>query len=1080
MKDRDEPAIRVSRSKSLLSATGLVYNPFMSYGHLVLVCVLLAAESTAAPVPPPQTHPDTSQEAVVFDQVHDVIRFENDGSGTRENTTVVRVQSTAGVQALGQLILGYSSATEDLQIDYVRVRKPDGTVVETPLAGAQEFAPEILRQAPMYSDYREKHLSVASLQPGEVLEYHTIVHVKPLAANQFWYERSFPTTVAVLDERLEIDLPKNRDVHLKCSSEHRYDVHETGDRRIYTWAIRDFVPDRTRERDEDFDNDEAPDVQFSTFSTWQEVAHWYAGLQDELVTVDDSVRSKAAELTRGAATPAEKSHRLYDYVAQDIRYVSLSFGVGRLQPHAASEILKNGYGDCKDKHTLLEALLRAENIKSYPVLIGASHKLDPDVPSPAQFDHLITAVNSSNDNDFTWLDSTAEIAPYGLILYQLRNKQALLASDDENAGLHRTVADSPVKNLMSMTIEGKYTETGALDAIVDLTAQGDSDFPLRMAFRQVPQTRWQTVLEYFSSRLWGMSGEVSDIQIPSANDTTRPFHLSYHFHKDGYFVVPSSGMNFSMLPPLGGAHAKPPNKKHPSEPVDVGPAGEQVYRAKIQFPSNYTFHIPTDTRMTRDYGEYSSTYVLTKNTLQAERRMMLKVNELPATRRADFDSFRSVTGAAAELGLWASVTPASASAAASETRSAGTPREMRTAGVAALRRKDFRTAADLLKRSGDQDLKQPDIWDDLGRAYAGLNEHDDAIAVFRKQLELDPYHARANGDLAGELQISGKLDGAIDAYRKQATITPSDQLTHKNLDLLLSQMKKDQEARTELETAASIPPDDPQIKLALAQVYERLGDKEKSEALTKSVLGSGSQATGKDIFAPALGDDINPDDAIHDARGTLDDIGDQFDSGQYDQLGAQAFTAMNLVALAWARIGWAKSMQGDLLESIQFLNSAWMLSESGIIGNRLARVLEKENQRDKARRMYALALAAGGPEADDSRQRLTRLAGSVQAAEQEIAQGARDYVELRTIKLSVGASGTAQFALVFDASSKPNRAQFLDGDPSLQTLADKLKASDYPVKFPDASSIKIIRRAKVTCAASGCSALLLPLEALQP
>jgi len=92
------------------------------------------------------------------------------------------------------------------------------------------------------------------------------------------------------------------------------------------------------------------------------------------------------------------------------------------------------------------------------VLIGSSHKLDPDVPSPAQFDYVITAVKFSNDGDFTWLDSTAEIAPYGLILYQLRNKQALLSSDDANAGLHRTVADSPVKNLMSMSIEGKYTE----------------------------------------------------------------------------------------------------------------------------------------------------------------------------------------------------------------------------------------------------------------------------------------------------------------------------------------------------------------------------------------------------------------------------------------------------------------------------------------------------------------------------------------------------------------------------------------------------------------------------------------------
>ena len=40
---------------------------------------------------------------------------------------------------------------------------------------------------------------------------------------------------------------------------------------------------------------------------------------------------------------------LYNYVAQNIRYVSLSFGLGRFQPHSAADVFKNQYGDCKDK-----------------------------------------------------------------------------------------------------------------------------------------------------------------------------------------------------------------------------------------------------------------------------------------------------------------------------------------------------------------------------------------------------------------------------------------------------------------------------------------------------------------------------------------------------------------------------------------------------------------------------------------------------------------------------------------------------------------------------------------------------------
>ena len=87
-------------------------------------------------------------------------------------------------------------------------------------------------------------------------------------------------------------------------------------------------------------------------------------------------------------------------------------GIGRYQPHSATDVLSNDFGDCKDKHTLFAALLAAENIKAMPVLINSSAKIDPDVPSPAQFDHVITALPQGNGYQF--LDTTPEVAPYGL------------------------------------------------------------------------------------------------------------------------------------------------------------------------------------------------------------------------------------------------------------------------------------------------------------------------------------------------------------------------------------------------------------------------------------------------------------------------------------------------------------------------------------------------------------------------------------------------------------------------------------------------------------------------------------------
>jgi Flp pilus assembly protein TadD len=398
----------------------------------------------------------------------------------------------------------------------------------------------------------------------------------------------------------------------------------------------------------------------------------------------------------------------------------------------------------------------------------------------------------------------------------------------------------------------------------------------------------------------------------------------------------------------------------------------------------------------------------------------------------------------------------------------GTPAELHKAGVRAFESNDYRGAVDLLKRAVNADASLKDGWYDLGRAYAGANNHADAVNSFRKQIELDPNHKHANGDLAMELQLSGKTEEAIAAYRKQLSVAPFEKAAHKNLGVLLAQLGRDAEARTELEAAVSVPPDDPDTKLALAQVYTKLGETAKAQELMKGLTGS-TGGSGEDIFADALKNDMDPAQTENDAQQVMYDIGGQFDSGEFDRLGPSAFSSMRLVALAWARMGWAKYLKGENLAAMQFLNSAWLLSQSGTVANRLGQVFEKAGQRDKAHHMFALAVAAGGKDVSDSRQRLGTDGG---------ADAVSELVAARTVKLAAlsAKTGTARFNLVFDSSPRPQRAEFVDGDDGLRSAAATLRETDFPVKFPDVSSIKIVRQGLVTCSASGCSAELAPIE----
>ena len=1021
-----------------------------------------------------QNPANNSQEAAVIEKQLTRVHFENDGTSVEETTAVVHIQSEAALQAYGQLVFGYSSATENLSVDYVRVRKPDGQVIETPASNAQDFAPDVLQSAPMYSDFREHHVNVVGLRPGDILEYKTTIKTfTPLAAGQFWYEYEFPKYRAVNEARLEIEVPKSREIKLK-SPDHKYTTSENGDWRVYTWVAQNITPDRkaetAREEQEEEDSEsEFPDVQMTSFSDWKQVAAWYGQLQGERVVVDDSIRKKTAELTAGASTETEKARRLYDYVARDFRYVSLSFGVGRYQPHAATEILHSGYGDCKDKHTLLAAMLKAAGISSYPVLIGFGRKLDPDIPSPAQFNHVITAARLGGK--LTFLDATAEIAPFGLLMYGLRDKQAVLASGDSNGGLIKTTADVPVKNSLAYVINGKVSETGTLDATIEIKASGDSDLPLRATFRSLSQADWQR----FAKVLWLSRSdkvEVSDINVSSIEDTTKPIEIRFHVHQDNYFTVPGADENFFPFAPL--AFARIPKSKTTTEPLDVGPAREFIYKTHLQFASNFTLLVPAQVAMSRDYGEYSTTFEFQNHVLDAERKLVLKVNQLPPSRRGDIESFQGVAANIASQTIGCSIRPASAGALAVQAPAGADLKELRRTATKALEQRDYQAAADLFKQAVAQDPKSDDDWYNLGRAYNGLNDHAKALAAFQKQVEVNPYHKRAYDDLGVALEDAGQNDDAIVAYRKQLDNVPLDRVARKNLGLLLLKLKRDKEALPELENAATVPPEDSALDLALAQAYLRTGANDKAHALLVKIVGNSSPFPGGDIFAAALRDDVDPDATLRDAQQMLDNISQQFESNAFVE--NDATSTMEFVALAWARLGWAKFLKGQSIEALRYLKAAWALSESGTVANRLGRFYEKVGQPANAKHMYALAVACGGVEADASRAQLQKLDSL--GSEKLLSQAKGELAQMRTVKLpnSAKKTGQADFELVFDGEEKPEQVQYRSGDAQLRALEAGLTNATYPVQFPDVSGVKIVRRGTVACAATGCAIVLNPVS----
>ena len=167
--------------------------------------------------------------------------------------------------------------------------------------------------------------------------------------------------------------------------------------------------------------------------------------REGLTSADARRSEKSPRTDQRPNVGAGKARGAVRFVGPNFRYVSLSLGVGRYQPRPAGDVLRDQYGDCKDKHTLLASLMESVGLRASTVLINSRAKIDADFPSPSQFDHAITRAVA--DKQDVWLDVTTEIAPFRLLSVNLRKKQALVIPSGSAAHLEETPADPPMPSV---------------------------------------------------------------------------------------------------------------------------------------------------------------------------------------------------------------------------------------------------------------------------------------------------------------------------------------------------------------------------------------------------------------------------------------------------------------------------------------------------------------------------------------------------------------------------------------------------------------------------------------------------------
>lgn len=1042
-----------------------------------------AAQSQTTPNDSAAQKPDYSKEPFVFNQYTTKVRFENDGTGEREHIARIAVHTAAGVQALGELTFGYNSANEQITIKYVRVQKPDGKVITADASAVKELTPSITRDAPVYTDFKEKRVTVPSLQPGDTLEYDVDTRLAtPLAEGEFWYAQNFLKGAIILDETLEVNLPDGRAVKLASPGGEYKTAHDNG-RVIYSWKHSQLThPSQEDQQKQDDSASKPPDVQFTTFKTWDDVAQWYAKLEQGRTDPTPEIRAKVAELTKGKTAELAKIQPLYDYVSKDIRYVSLSFGLGRYQPHSAGEVFANKYGDCKDKATLLAAMMRAAGISSDVALIPATGKLDESMPSPSQFDHVITAVPETGN--LIWMDSTAEVAPFRMLIASLRDKSALLVAPDGKGRIVRTPADPPFLSSEKIETVATISDLGKLSGTVHYSVRGDQELLLRLAFRHTAQAQWKEIAAAILRRD-GLSAEAASVETSDPGNTLGPFNITIHFTQDG-FLSWTSKESALKLPLLG--IGLPGASDDNSGPIKLGSPLDVNVSLKLTLPENFTVSAPIGVAVSRDYADFKSNYSLEGQTLTATRTLNFKMHELPAARADDYMAFAH----AVESDESQSLHLQNASTGAPHVPQTAKVEDVMDAAEVALHGHDAQTAIPLFQRVIALDPKkyEKSVWNELGIAYGDEGKYDDAVNAFHKQLAINPYDQHTNGYLGLVLSRAGKYDDAVAAYKKELNIDPLNLLALSQLGGTLEIQHNYADAIAPLEKASALAPDDASVQIALGTAYINTGANDKAvAAFNHAAQLSPTPGTWNDIAYEFADKKIQLDKARQYAESAVASMSAALRNIDLSHVSLQQYQMSESLAAFWDTLGWVYFQQGDLAKAAQYIRPAWRIGQHGVVGDHIAQILAKEGQKDQAADAYAQALVARQPD-PDTRAHLILLLGGNEKIDALVEQARPELLQQRTFSVGKLLDQTpatqveARFAVLLSpagadgSSTQVDDVKFLSGSDQLRPLADKLRAINFGAMFPDAAPVNLIQVGTLTCAASGdCNFVLsLPEE----
>ena len=370
--------------------------------------------------------------------------------------------------------------------------------------------------APMFSSEHLRFVAFPAVRRGDTVQLsYTLTDRETMLPGKFNEIAYFPPTEVYDNAQETLDTPVSMPVRIDARGMESVSDTVHGTRHIQVYRYRTTASGPTHEQaDAVSPLDTGPYFIATNFADYSQLGQAYEQRARPQMRASESIQKLADQITQNVTDRRQQAVLIYRWVSRNIRYLAAWVGSGPVVPHSADEVLRNGYGDCKDHDALFIALLNVKGIRADSILVnlGNSYRL-PSVPAWAAFNHAITWLPEFG----VFADTTSGFSPFGTLTFASSDKPAL---DTVTGQILHTPPQNEANSMSSSDYTIQISNDGNADIHGAFVLNGQAAFTPRLALSQYKADR----IGYELLKRIGLTGSLR-VAALSSDDIDQPLRL---------------------------------------------------------------------------------------------------------------------------------------------------------------------------------------------------------------------------------------------------------------------------------------------------------------------------------------------------------------------------------------------------------------------------------------------------------------------------------------------------------------------------------------------------------------------------